>query len=106
MKKLTLLTFVLLSSVLTTGIKAQNLQLFYDPGRGCATSTIEMFRPDNGGSTYFFADMNYSPKVSTAYWEISREFNFWQDTKMGWLYANFIDRGFHVRPAVGAKYTF
>jgi hypothetical protein len=38
--------------------KAQNLQLFYDAGRGCATSTVEMFRPDDGGSTFFFIDFD------------------------------------------------
>ena len=65
--------------------KAQNLQLLYDTGRNCATSTVEMFRPDAGGSTFFFIDMDYSPKVVGAYWEISRELNFWQDSKMGWM---------------------
>ena len=65
--------------------KAQNVQLLYDTGRNCATSTVEMFRPDAGGSTFFFIDMDYSPKVMGAYWEISREFNFWQDSKMGWM---------------------
>ena len=88
MKKLLLLAFALLASVLTVEIKAQNVQLFYDTGRNCATSTVEMFRPDAGGSTYFFIDMDYSPKVAGAYWEIAREFNFWQDTPMGWLSAH------------------
>ena len=88
MKKLLSLTLAVLATVLTTEIKAQNVQLFYDAGRNCATSTVEMFRPDAGGSTYFFIDMDYSPKVAGAYWEISREFNFWQDTKMGWLSAH------------------
>ena len=65
--------------------KAQDVQLFYDTGRNCATSTVEMFHPDGGGSTYFFVDMDYSPRVMGAYWEISREFNFWQESKVGWL---------------------
>ena len=65
--------------------QAQNLQLFYDAGRGCATSTVEMFRPDDGGSTFFFIDFDYSPKATGAYWEISRELNFWQDSKFYWL---------------------
>ena len=65
--------------------QAQNLQLFYDAGRGCATSTVEMFRPDDGGSTFFFIDFDYSPKATGAYWEISRELNFWQDSKFNWL---------------------
>ncbi|MBR5133735.1 MAG: DUF5020 family protein [Alistipes sp.] len=65
--------------------KAQDVQLFYDTGRNCATSTVEMFHPDSGGSTYFFVDMDYSPRVMGAYWEISREFNFWQSSKVNWL---------------------
>lgn len=68
--------------------KAQNVQLFYDAGRNCATSTVEMFRPDAVGSTYFFVDMDYSPKVTGAYWEISREFCFWKDSKLSWLSAH------------------
>jgi hypothetical protein len=54
-------------------------------GRNAATTTVEMFRPDSGGSTFFFVDMDYSPKVSGAYWEIAREFNFWQQSKVSWL---------------------
>ena len=68
--------------------KAQNVQLFYDAGRNCATSTVEMFRPDSYGSTYFFVDLDASPKVTGAYWEISRELNFWQDTDFAWLSAH------------------
>ena len=63
----------------------QNLQLLYDTGRNCATSTVEMFRPDSFGSTYFFVDLDYAPKVTGAYWEIARELNFWQQSKVSWL---------------------
>lgn len=63
----------------------QNIQLHYDFGRNAATSTVEMFRPDGCGSTYFFVDLDYSPKVSGAYWEISRELCFWQESKVDWL---------------------
>jgi hypothetical protein len=65
--------------------KAQNVQLLYDTGRGCVTSTVEMFRPDGGGSTFFFVDFDYTPKASGAYWEIARELNFWQGSKLDWL---------------------
>lgn len=65
--------------------KAQNLQVLYDTERDCATTTVEMFRPDNFGSTYFFVDLDYTPKVSGAYWEISRELCFWQNSKYSWL---------------------
>ena len=68
--------------------EAQNIQLHYDFGRNCATSTVEMFRPDAAGSTYFFVDMDYTPKAAGAYFEISREFCFWQDSWLNWLSAH------------------
>ena len=68
--------------------EAQNIQLHYDFGRNCATSTVEMFRPDAAGSTYFFVDMDYTPKAAGAYFEISREFCFWQDSRLNWLSAH------------------
>ena len=83
------ITSLLLSSIISISginkLQAQNFQLFYDAGRGCATSTVEMFRPDAGGSTFFFVDFDYSPKATGAYWEIARELNFWQDSKVNWL---------------------
>ena len=85
MKRLFLL-FILTATSVAAG--AQNVQLHYDLGRGCATSTVEMFRPDGGGSTYFFVDMDYTPKVSGAYFEISRELCFWQDSRVNWLSAH------------------
>jgi hypothetical protein len=79
----TILTLLLIS--MTPKVVAQNIQLHYDFGRNAATTTVEMFRPDGGGSTFFFVDMDYTPKVSGAYWEIAREFCFWQDSKVNWL---------------------
>ena len=79
----TILTLLLIS--MTPNVVAQNVQLHYDFGRNAATTTVEMFRPDGGGSTFFFVDMDYTPKVSGAYWEIAREFCFWQDSKVNWL---------------------
>ena len=64
---------------------AQNLQVLYDTNRGCVTSTLEMFRPDAFGSTFYFVDMDYSPKAVGAYTEISRELCFWQDSEWNWL---------------------
>jgi hypothetical protein len=86
MKKtiLTLIAAIALSMSLYEA-NAQNVQLHYDMGRGCTTSTVEMFKADDGGSTFFFVDMDYGPKVSGAYWEIARELNFWQDSKVSWL---------------------
>lgn len=87
MKKLVLSIAALIGLTAISAIeaKAQNVQLFYDTERECATTTIEMFRPDAFGSTFFFADFDYSPKVSGAYWEISRELCFWQESKLSWL---------------------
>lgn len=52
--------------------KAQNVQLHYDfggalydkdlHGRPVLTSTVEMFKADKWGSTYFFVDMDYTSK--------------------------------------------
>jgi hypothetical protein len=60
---------------------SQNLQLHYDFGedRKFFTSTLEMFKPDTLGSTFWFVDFDFnfpgSPRsMSAAYWEISREF--------------------------------
>ena len=64
---------------------AQNIQVLYDTERDCVTSTVEMFRPDNWGSTFFFVDMDYTPKVQGAYWEIARELCFWKESKLSWL---------------------
>src|SRR6056297_1165742 len=66
--------------------KAQNLQLHYDmgDGRGYFTSTVEMFKPDNWGSTFFFIDMDYDvgdvEGVSLAYWEIARSLKLGEST--------------------------
>ena len=60
-------------------IVAQNLQLHYDfgNGRNYVTSTIEMFKPDEFGATFFFFDMDYNyqegeKSSSLAYLEIAR----------------------------------
>lgn len=83
---LTAIIFVVLCTIGTQlTAKAQNIQLLYDTERKCVTSTIEMFKPDKGGSTFFFVDLDYTPKVSGAYFEIAREFNFWQQSKLSWL---------------------
>lgn len=89
MKKTILALMMSLAACLASHqAKAQNVQLFYDTGRGCVTSTVEMFRPDSFGSTYFFTDIDYTPKASGAYWEISRELCLWQDTDLAWLSAH------------------
>ncbi len=77
-----LLTCLILLSVSTF---AQNLQLHYDFGkdRRFLTATLEMFKADTLGSTFWFADFDHHSdfgydsrfrSMSAAYWEISREF--------------------------------
>ncbi|MBN1542804.1 DUF5020 family protein [candidate division KSB1 bacterium] len=67
-----------LVGLLTTAAFAQNLQLHYDLGedREYVTSTLEMFKPDEYGATFWFVDMDYdhesNSSVSLAYWEIAR----------------------------------
>ncbi len=92
-------------ALLTVGAFAQDVQLHYDFGhslyksgdkdlssRGHITTTVENFKADKWGSSYYFVDMDYKSTGAVknsnclgAYWEISREFCFWQDTKLNWL---------------------
>ena len=98
-KQLLILVFALVGSVAI----GQNVQLHYDFGHGiydelqkteqsygrpALTTTVEMFKPDSWGSTFFFVDMDYSKGVNGAYWEIARELCFWQESKMNWLSAH------------------
>jgi hypothetical protein len=61
-----------------------NIQLHYDVERKYNTSTLEMFKVDEYGSTFWFVDFDYEngnsgiwgPKsTSMAYWEFTRIFN-------------------------------
>lgn len=87
MRRFTLLFFLLLTA--TVALHAQNIQLHYDFGRSLYdkdmvarphfTTTVEKFQPDSWGSTFFFVDMDYNSNgVEQAYWEISRELQFWK----------------------------
>lgn len=73
------LTLLLLTITAKT-LSAQNLQIHYDHNRQCITSTVEMFRPDSFGSTYFFVDMDFQPKMTGTLWKIIRELCFWNNT--------------------------
>ncbi len=72
------ITFVLL--FLTQNIFSQNLQVHYDMGenRKYVTTTLEMFKTDKLGSTFWFVDMDYdnegNKSMSLGYWEIARYF--------------------------------
>jgi hypothetical protein len=92
MKKLLLAVTSLFIAIVS--VPAQNIQFHYDFGsalyhsgykserytRPNITTTVEMFKPDKWGNTFFFVDMNYGNisaahdgGVLGAYWEISRE---------------------------------
>jgi len=60
-----------------------NLQVHYDLGknRNYVTTTLEMFKPDKWGNTFFFVDYNYNygedKSPSETYFEIARCINVW-----------------------------
>ncbi len=87
MKKL---LFFFVFAITTQLLSAQNLQVHYDFGkdRQMITTTLEMFKPDKWGSTFFFVDFDYQSDkrgvengVSLAYWEIARSFKWKEDQK-------------------------
>ena len=92
MRKLFVAAFAVFA--LALGAKAQtNLQMFYDLGRGYATTTFEGFYADNWGDTFFFIDHYYATPAqrenigvasafNESYFEIERNLNFWKDTKL------------------------
>ena len=87
MKKILLSTLMLIASL---PIFAQlNVQLHYDfadalygdklSNRPHWTATVENFKADKWGSTYFFIDMDFGDNtMKSAYAEISRELRFWE----------------------------
>ncbi|MBO4658012.1 MAG: DUF5020 family protein [Prevotella sp.] len=87
--KRTLILFLLCLAVFI--VRGQNVQLHYDLGhslydelsvRPSVTTTLEMYKPDRWGNTFFFADIDYfHDGVAGVYWEISREFNIWWDER-------------------------
>ena len=104
MKRIFTLAATSLLMLASLPVLGQDIQFHYDFGRLLyqkegkslknrpeLTTTVEMFRPDSFGSTFFFVDMNYGPRSSEpgdgfedqggvlgAYWEISRELQFWK----------------------------
>lgn len=73
------------------GAKAQtNLQTFYDFGkdRQYVTTTIEMFKGDEYGDTFFFIDHYFGQEnagnsaINGSYFEIERGINMWQDSNL------------------------
>ncbi len=71
-----------ISLFLSLSAFGQNLQVHYDFGedRSYVTSTLEMFKPDKFGATFWFVDIDYNDEAgkesaSMAYWEIARYIN-------------------------------
>jgi hypothetical protein len=81
---------------------SQNIQTHYDMGkdRGYITTTVEMFKPDKTGNTFFFIDFDYGSNgvknsPSLAYFEIARCFKLgkspfsWQVEYNGGLFQSY-----------------
>ncbi len=107
MKKLFVIGLLALS--LSTAF-AQNLQLHYDLGKGRSfvTSTVEMFRPDKHGNTFFFIDMDYGvgevQGISLAYWELARVFTL-PSAPVGWHIEYNGGMGQYYTPSGNGAYT-
>ncbi len=98
--------------------KSQNIQLHYDLGkdRHIFTSTIEMFKPDKLGSTFFFVDMDYGTtdqgggNIQAVYGEIARSFKIKKDLALEPRveFNGGLLKGFEINNAwlVGVQYTF
>lgn len=86
MKKIVLVAALLMATI---GLKAQtNIQEMWDYNRAQFTTTLEMFKADNWGSTFFFVDIYHKTDQTTPtdfYTEIARALNFWKDSKLGAL---------------------
>lgn len=89
MKKVVFVAAMLLAVV---GAKAQtNIQEMYDFNRGHFTTTLEMFKGDNWGSTFFFTDIYHTNNIAPTdfYTEIARSINFWgKNTSVGDNFVN------------------
>jgi len=77
-------TVIILLIFVVLALKAQtNLQVHYDFGknRHYVTTTLEMFKPDKWGNTFWFVDFDYNftkfNHPSMAYFEIARSLKFW-----------------------------
>ncbi len=78
MRRITILTFLIFIAQM---LPAQNAQLHYDfsEGRNYTTATLEMFRPDEYGATFWFVDFDFDqphanthPSMSLSYFEFAR----------------------------------
>lgn len=73
---------ILFSFLVPMALMAQNVQMHYDFGKGreYVTTTLEMFKPDKWGNTFFFVDYDYNlgskKQVGLSYMEIARCISF------------------------------
>ena len=102
MSNKTILSVAVAAMAFSFGAKAQtNVQTFYDFGkdRNYVTTTFEMFKGDKFGDTFFFIDHYYNSTdknlrqygvtgnalggaVNGSYFEIERGINFWQESSL------------------------
>ncbi len=93
MKKTIIATAVAALALAQAATAQTNLQMFYDLGRGYATTTLEGFYADNWGDTFFFIDHYYATQadrkntgagtaINGSYFEIERNLNFWKDSPL------------------------
>lgn len=116
-----LFALLVLGSTMThTESQAQDIQLHYDfgsalfpndvPSRPKLTTTVEHFKGDKWGSTFYFVDMDYADGgVKSAYWELSREIRTWEAPVAVHLeYNGGLQNSFSYRDAYlfGASYTY
>lgn len=112
---------VLFFATVFISAKTQNVQLHYDMGKGRSffTTTVEMFKPDRLGNTFFFIDMDYGSGgvegVSLAYWEIARVikpaqlpvgFHLEYNGGMGQFFANEMAHGYSINGAWLAGFDY
>lgn len=100
-----LLISVIFTSIVISGV-AQNVQLHYDMGkdRGYTTTTVEMFKPDKWGTTFFFIDMDYGVAdnlegVNLAYFEFARTFKLGNESPIS-FHAEYNGGLFQVSPDI------
>lgn len=102
--------------LVSAGVMAQtNIQVLYGTN-GSFNSTIERFKPDAKGSTFFFSDLFYTENgPKEAYFEIARELKFWDGPISahveynGGLHTDILNStNFHINNAylLGATYSW
>ncbi len=90
MKKVLLFVALMATSLLPKVAKAQNVQVLYDfghnmydadkmpSGNPAMLTTLEYFKADKHGSSFFFVDMTYSDGgIKSAYMEAFRNLRYW-----------------------------